>query len=177
MMTQDMFIGILGATFIWIIVLLIFFTNQKHKRTIAIKAKEMEFEKEKNQILERIRTEKQSEFEKGYISGTEKSDFIIHVEPYKNIDGKKSYFQNSQMVEIGYVYRLFVKGVPSLDPHIQIVERIKLSELNEKNVDSAIGKLELILDKIPSPHLRLASNLKEFGKGLLKNTKAKRINS
>ncbi|WP_299398015.1 hypothetical protein [uncultured Gelidibacter sp.] len=174
-MTQDILIGIIAASLIWIIILLIVNSQQKQKQMAALRAIEIDFEKEKNQILDQMRTEKQSEFEKGYLSGAEKSDFIIHVEPYKNIDGKRTYFQNSQVVEIGYIYRLFVKGVPSLDPHIQIVERIKMSELNEKNVDSAIGKLELILDKIPSPHLRLAGNLKEFGKGLLKNIKTKRL--
>lgn len=175
-MTQDLVIGIIATSLIWIIILLMFINHLKQKSMTALRSKEIDFEKHKNQILDQMRKEKQSEFEKGYVSGAEKSDFIIHVEPYKNIDGKRSYFQNSQVVEIGYIYRLFVKGVPSLDPHVQIVERIKMSELNEKNVDSAIGKLEMILDKIPSPHLRLAGNLKEFGKGLLKNVKAKRLN-
>lgn len=175
-MTQDIYIGIIAASLIWVIILLIYISNQKQKSMMALRAKEMGFEKEKNQILDQMRIQKQSEFEKGYVSGAEKSDFIIHVEPYKNMNGKRSYFQNSQVVEIGYIYRLFVKGVPSLDPHIQIVERIKLSELNEQNVDSALGKLEMILDKIPSPHLKLAGNLKDFGKGLLKNIKTKRIN-
>ncbi|TXE06810.1 hypothetical protein ES711_12720 [Gelidibacter salicanalis] len=174
-MTQDTSTGIIAASLIWIIILLIYMSNQKQKSLTDLSAKEIKFEKERNQILDQMRVEKQTEFEKGYISGAEKSDFIIHVEPYKNLNGKKGYFQNSQVVEIGYVYRLFVKGVPSLDPHIQIVERIKLSELNEQNVDSALGKLEMILDKIPSPHLKLAGNLKDFGKGLLKNMKTKRL--
>ncbi|MBJ7880319.1 hypothetical protein [Gelidibacter salicanalis] len=173
-MTQDILIGILGSSLIWILILLIFIAHQKQKGMSALRAKEMAFEKEKNLILDQMRIEKQSEFEKGYVSGAEKSDFIIHVEPYKNMNGKKSYFQNSQVVEIGYIYRLFVKGIPSLDPHIQIVERIKLSELNEQNVDSALGKLEMILEKIPSPHLRLAGNLKDFGTGLLRTIKSKR---
>ncbi|EGV43838.1 hypothetical protein BZARG_2439 [Bizionia argentinensis JUB59] len=139
-----------------------------------MKDKEIDFQKERNLILDQIRSEKQDEFDKGYASGSRESDFVIHVEAYKNTDGKKSYFQQNQVMEIGYIYRLFVKGVPSLDPHIQIVERIKLSELNEHNVNSAISKLDTVISKIPSPHLKLAGNIKDFGNEILKTIKPKR---
>jgi len=173
-MTNEIIIAIISTSLIWVIILLILTTNHKRKNIEILKNQEIDFEKEKNQILNRIRTEKQSEFEKGYESGIGKSDFIVQVEPYKNTIGKKGYFQNSQVMEIGYIYRLFVKGIPSLDPHIQIVERIKMSELNEQNVNSAIGKLDTIINKIPSPHLKLAGNVKDFGTGILKTIKTKR---
>ena len=173
-MTQEIVIAIISSSLIWIIILLIFISNQKHKSIEIIKNKEIQFEKEKNLIFEQMRTEKQNEFDKGYASGTGESDFIVQVQPYKNTSGKKGYFQNSQIMEIGYIYRLFVKGIPSLDPHIQIVERIKMSELNEQNVNSAIGKLDTIINKIPSPHLKIAQSVKEFGNGILKNIDQKK---
>lgn len=173
-MTDETIITIIITSLFWVAILLIFISKLKRKNNEILKNNEIDFEKEKNQIFERIRTEKQTEFDKGYESGIGKSDFIIQVEPFKNTIGKKSYFQNSQVMEIGYIYRLFVKGIPSLDPHIQIVEKIKMSEMNEQNVNSAIGKLDTIINKIPSPHLKLAGNLKDFGTGILKTLKAKR---
>ena len=173
-MKIELLIAIIVTSLIWILILLILFNNLKRKNIEALKNQEIDFEKEKNKILDKIRAEKQTEFDKGYESGIGKSDFIVQVEPYKNTIGKKGYFQNSQIMEIGYIYRLFVKGIPSLDPHIQIVERIKVSELNEQNVNAAIGKLDTIINKIPSPHLKLAGNVKEFGTGILKTIKTKR---
>jgi len=173
-MTNETIIAIISTSLIWIIILLILTTNLKRRNIEILKNQEIDFEKEKHQILDKIRTEKQTEFDKGFESGIGKSDFIVQVEPYKNTIGKKGYFQNSQVMEIGYIFRLFVKGIPSLDPHIQIVERIKMSELNEQNVNSAIGKLDTMINKIPSPHFKLAGNVKDFGTGILKTIKTKR---
>lgn len=173
-MTNETIIAIISTSLIWIVILLILISNLSKRNFEILKNKEIDFEKEKNRVLEGIRVEKQSEFDRGYESGIGKSDFIVQVEPYKNTIGKKGYFKNSQIMEIGYIYRLFVKGIPSLDPHIQIIERIKVSELNEQNVNSVIEKLDSILDKIPSPHLKLAGNLKDFGIGILKTIKTNR---
>ncbi|ALJ06446.1 hypothetical protein APS56_15470 [Pseudalgibacter alginicilyticus] len=173
-MTNEIIIAITSTSFVWAIILLILLTNIKKKNIEILKNQEIDFEKEKNQILDRLRTEKHSEFNKGYELGTGESDFIVQVEPYKNTIGKKGYFQNSQVMEIGYIYRLFVKGIPSLDPHIQIVEKIKISDLNEQNVNSAIEKLDILISKIPSPHLRLVGNVKDFGTKILKSIKTKR---
>lgn len=173
-MTNQTLIAVTIVSLFWILIILILYNNLKGKSIETLKNREIEFEKEKNQILDRLSNEKKIEFNKGYETGIGKSDFVVNVEPYKNTIGKKGYFQDSQIMEIGYIYRLFVKGIPSLDPHIQIVERIKVSELNEQNVNSAIGKLDTIINKIPSPHLNLAGNVKEFGNGILKTIKTKR---
>ena len=168
-MTKEIVIAVLITSTVWVVLLLLLISKHTQKHLQILKNKEIDFEKEKNLILEKI----QAEFEKGYEIGIGKPDFLVQVQPYKNTIGKKGFFQNSQEIEIGYIYRLFIKGVPSLDPHIQIVEKIKVSELNEQNVNSAIEKLEAILNKIPSPHVKLAGNVMDFGKIILKNIQSK----
>ncbi|WP_459210856.1 hypothetical protein [Aquimarina rhabdastrellae] len=137
------------------------------KKNKSIYKQKIEFERERNLILEKTRIEKQVEYEKGYKEGTGSIDFLLQVEPYKNIIGKKGYLKSSQMIEIGYVYRLFVKGIPCLDPHIQIIEKINVREINEENVNTIIKKLETIINKTPNQYLKLVGNLKDFSIGIL----------
>ena len=135
---------------------------------------QLEHEKTINRIKEKFTVENRTEFDRGFESAKNSSNFKIQVEPYKNISGEKRLFNDKQILEIGYVYRLFVDGVPSLDPHIQIVQRIKKNEINEQNIKIAIDKIYDIIGKVPSPHLKVVGNIKDFGSNMLTSFKKKK---
>lgn len=172
-MIQEIAIAIF-TSLIWIVIILIIISRKNRQNLELLKNKEIEFEKEKNIFLEKINGERKVQFERGFESGISKSDFIIQVDPYKNIISRKSYFKNNQIMEIGYIYRLFVKNIPSLDPHIQIIERVKTSDINETNINAILDQVNKIISKIPSPHLKVTKNVKDFGNEILKSIKTKR---
>lgn len=180
-MENQVVISIVITTLIWLVVLVLIIMkykneNEKNRLKFISKINENEkiHQKKINKILDESREEKKLEYDKGFSSAQNKSDFKIQVEPYKRIAGNKGIFSKKQVLEIGYIYRLFVKGVPSLEPHIQIVQRIKKSEVNEQNIKLALEKLNDFIGKVPSPHLNMVGNVKEFGGNILTSLKKKK---
>ena len=113
-----------------------------------------------NQILdlkkEMLITERES-YEKGKKQAEDNfvNDFFVQVNPYKRVFKEKNSllgsFMEKDKIEIGYQYQLFVKGIPTLNPAVIIIETYEAKQfnLNEDTimdlVDSTIGsKAELI---------------------------------
>lgn len=93
-----------------------------------------------------VKTEKDSYF-KGRTEAIEefKNDFYVEVLPYKrNFKEKKDSiiaFGVTEKVEVGYQYQLFIKGVPSLNPAVIILEthELKHFKLNEEAIQLLVN--------------------------------------
>jgi hypothetical protein len=83
------------------------------------------------------------------------NDFFVQVNPYKRVFKEKNSllgsFMEKEKVEIGYQYQLFVKGIPTLNPAVIVIETYEAKQfhLNEETikalVDASLGpKTELI---------------------------------
>jgi hypothetical protein len=101
-------------------------------------------------------TERES-YEKGKKQAEDNfvNDFFVQVNPYKRVFKEKNSllgsFMEKDKIEIGYQYQLFVKGIPTLNLAVIIIETYEAKQfnLNEDTimalVDSTIGsKTELI---------------------------------
>jgi len=174
-MNNTIIITVLITSIIWITALIICYTYLKSVYLNTLKNKEIEFEKEKNLIFDKVRIEKQNEFEKGYKSANEKVVYKVQVYPHKNYIENNRFFSKDREVEIGYSYTLFVNEIPSLSPHIHIVERVKIKELNEERVNKIIENIQQLINKIPYPNVETIGNLNEFGNNLLKKKFSIRI--
>lgn len=113
-----------------------------------------------NQILELrkqlIDVERESYFKgKKQAEDSFANDFSVQVFPYKrHFRSKKNYLiggGDKEMIEVGFQYQLFVKGCPTFEPKLEILEtyeqkQFKLDEEAIKlMVNSAIGnKTELL---------------------------------
>ena len=117
----------------------------KHSEEVAgIKS---EFEKKKTEV-----------YENAYEKGKQSVDFEVRITPIKNIFEDKGFFGSSKSLEIGYSHRLYINGIPCLDENEVIVERIEAKEINERNINNALDKIEKIIDKIPSSKMKIAGN-------------------
>ena len=120
-----------------------------------------EFQKQIFELKEQLLiTEKESYF-RGREEAIEefKNDFQVNVYPYIDKKNEKSNnifsIGNKEFVEIGYKYRLFVKGIPALEESKIPIKTFKSSEfkLNEEAimslVSSAVGdKVDLAMGVI-----------------------------
>lgn len=113
-----------------------------------------------NQILdlkkEIVITDRES-YEKGKKQAEDNfaNDFFVQVNPYKRVFKKNNSllgsFMENEKVEIGYQYQLFVKGIPTLNPAVIVIETYEAKQfnLNEETikalVDASLGsKTKLI---------------------------------
>lgn len=126
-------------------------------------------EKVINELKEKFRIEKDKEYKKGVEEGIKSSLIEIQITPFKNIKSEKGFFKNTDSLEIGYSYRLFSNGIPCLDPHNVLVEKIQKSEINDQNIKIVIDKLTEIIEKIPN--VKMVKNISEFGNSLKKEAK------
>ena len=155
-----------------LIIILTFFilifirTKILNKNKIYGLDKDLDFQKQLNQIKENHREEKIQEYKRGYEDGKESSKFTINVFPYKEITKNDSLFFKKDIVLIGYKFRLFQNGIPCMEAHLEIVERISLKEIKEENIKIVIEKIENIVSKIPN--VQIMSNIKELGKEIIK---------
>lgn len=124
------------------------------------KAVHEQLEELNNQILDLkkqlVQTDRES-YDRGKKQAEEHfaNDFFVQVNPYKRVFKEKNSllgsFMEKDKVEIGYQYQLFVKGIPTLNPAVIVIETYEAKQfnLNEETikamVDASLGsKTELI---------------------------------
>ncbi len=128
-------------------------------------------EKAISKLKEDFRKNSDDEYQKGFDAGKSSVDFKIHVSPIKDEYFEKGFFSNTKHVAIGYSYRLFVNGIPCLEPHNEWVDTIMVKEINEQNVKYAIDKIESIIDVLPVSKVKVIKDIASF-KREVKNVKA-----
>lgn len=147
--------------------------NQTIYRDYEINHKVSEkIEELNNQILELRRQlidiEKES-YEKGKKQAEENfaNDYVIQVQPYRRFFKEKHSLLGSlkekEKVEIGYQYRLFVKGAPSLEPAVIVVETYESKEfkLNEDAIKTLINSVIGDKTEIAGSIIKIANNIIE----------------
>ena len=95
------------------------------------------------------------------------NDFFVQVNPYKRVFKEKNGFLGSFMekdkVEIGYQYQLFVKGIPTLNPAVVVVETYEAKQFN-LNEDTVKALVEASLGsktKLIGGFVKVAKNIIE----------------
>lgn len=129
----------------------------------------LENEKTLNDLKERNRIIINSEYNKGFDEGVKQSAIDVQITPIKRITDEKGVFTNKKIINLGYSYQLFSRGIPCLEPREVIVESISSKELNEENIKIAIEKIEDIIDRIPNPSIQMVGSLKNFKENLNKD--------
>lgn len=126
----------------------------------------LENEKTLNDLKEENRKIINSEYKKGFDDAVQQSAIDVQITPIKRIEKDKGYFTSKNIINLGYSYQLFNRGIPCLEPHEVIVESISSKKLNEENIKIAIEKIEAIIDRIPNPSIQMVGSLKNFRKNL-----------
>ena len=124
--------------------------------------------KEINDLKEKHRNDLKNEYDEGIKKGIELSKIEVRVTPIKRLKKQGNIGFRKEVIEIGYSYRLFSNNFPCLDPHDEIIERVEISEINEKFVDLLNEKFNQILDKIPNSNFILTETIESFSSKLLK---------
>lgn len=98
-----------------------------------------------NDLKQEIIEERESSYKRGVddsIKNFEK-DFYVQIQPYKEDYEKEQGFlfweSKEKHIEAGYIYQLFIKGLPALQPHYQPIERFK--SINQKIDEDKVIKL------------------------------------
>jgi hypothetical protein len=119
---------IIGAINITLIIVLIVFIVVKSRKN--------------NKIMEELKDE---------IRLGEKTDFEVQIFPWKE-DVSSGMFHTRKEINIGYKYQLFVKGMPCFEPHVQIHEKLVISQLNKENVEFALNSLTKTITQLSNIH-------------------------
>lgn len=84
-----------------------------------------------NDLKQEIIEERESSYKRGVDDATKnfEKDFYVQIQPYKKevetgVD-LLIYNNKEKYIEAGYLYQLFIKGIPALKPHFQNVESFK----------------------------------------------------
>lgn len=165
-------------------------SNERNLRHISlnIEAEKVEFEKsmanklsnvrlsaekEINQIKELHREQVKEAYEEGFSNGINNSRITVKITPFKNHIKSKGFFKDKSSIEIGYRYQLFSNDIPCLEAHKEIIENLKISEINQDNINHVIDVLESIIERIPVASIGSLGSLKPFKKGLQSLVKKK----
>ncbi|WP_272973174.1 MULTISPECIES: hypothetical protein [Croceibacter] len=125
-------------------------------------------EKDISNLKEDFRKNSDDEYQKGFDAGKNSVDFKIHVSPVKEEFYDKGFFSKTKKISIGYSYRLYVNGIPCLDPHKEWIQTLDVKEINEENVKYAVDKIESIIEVLPVSKVKVVKNLADFKRGIKK---------
>jgi hypothetical protein len=132
-----------------------------------ISRNKLEFEKQLNQVKDDCRMQRQGEYEKGYNMGLKASNITVQVIPYKEVTKDDGIFFKEDIVSIGYKYQLLCNGIPCLQSHLEITNKIYVKDLKDETIRTIVKTLESVIEMIPNPNIKMAGSFKDLGKELL----------
>jgi len=123
-----------------------------------------------NDLKQQITDEKEKEYKRGKDEAVKEfeKDFYVQIQPYKEDYEKEQGFlfweSKEKHIEAGYIYQLFIKGLPALQPHYQPIERFK--SVNQKIDEDKVLKLiekatELYAGQVGN-FIKVAQNVKQI---------------
>ena len=182
-METNILLAILITSLVWVIILMTIYVGAK-KRTekLLLEANEnlknvhADFTLKLEDALVIKSTELRHSYNSGYLDATEKKELSVQIIPWKEEVDSSTFFKNKKSIKVGYKHQLFSNGMPCFEPHITVVEELRVDSLNEENINRAMTNLELVMSKIPntgSIAVNVLGSGKDIGKSLLGLAKKK----
>jgi hypothetical protein len=88
---------------------------------------------------------------------SQKNALTVLMYPYKKEHGEDGYFSDERRVEIGYLYQLFVAGVPCFEPHRIPVEVLSKKEVNIERIEQAMQTAFALIETFAGKHPAFAA--------------------
>ncbi|MBY8961373.1 hypothetical protein KJK34_01275 [Flavobacterium sp. D11R37] len=132
-----------------------------------ISRNKLEFEKQLNHIKEDCRLQRQNEYDKGYAMGLKASNITVQIIPYKEVAKDDGIFFKEDVVIVGYKYQLLCNGIPCLQSHLEITERIYVKDLKDETIRTIVKTLETVIQMIPNSNMKMVGSFNDLGKELL----------
>jgi hypothetical protein len=107
-------------------------------------------------------------YEKGRTDALKNQGWEVQISPWKeNI--QEGFFMKKQTINIGYQYQLFVNGIPCLQPHVQIHEKLVITKLDKESINIAIEGLTETIKSVASIHpaIKTVGDGTNFARSLL----------
>lgn len=87
----------------------------------------------------------------------QKNAITVLMYPYKQEHGEDGYFSDERRAEIGYLYQLFVAGVPCFEPHKIPVEVLSKKEVNVERIEQAKQTVFALIETFAGKHPAFAA--------------------
>jgi hypothetical protein len=82
----------------------------------------------------------------------QKNALTVLMYPYKEEHGEDGYFSDERRAEIGYLYQLFVAGIPCFEPHKIPVEVLSKKEVNAERIEKAQQTVFALIETFAGKH-------------------------
>lgn len=154
-MTTDLILSVTATSLVWVLICV----------TIYLRTRK-QFESKLSDANEQIR----NSYDKGFEKGIDNRDISVQVFPWREEIEVDNFFKNRKSVKFGYKYQLFVKGIPCLEPHTNVLEEISTDKINSENILRLAQNIDSILSNLPaSPTsgLKVVGTAKDLALGLL----------
>lgn len=125
---------------------------------IAYAISKIRFEKDRTQLVE-ARTqlaERATSYEREQ-ELAQKNALTVLMYPYKQEHGEDGYFSDERRAEIGYLYQLFVAGIPCFEPHKIPVEVLSKKEVNVERIEQAQQTVFALIETFAGKHPAFAA--------------------
>lgn len=125
---------------------------------IAFAISKLFFEKVRAQLVE-ARTqlaERAASYEREQ-EVAQKNALTVVMYPYKEEYGEDGYFSDERRAEIGYLYQLFVAGIPCFEPHKIPVEVLSKKEVNVERIEKAQQAVFALIETFAGKHPAFAA--------------------
>lgn len=125
---------------------------------IAYVISKFRFDRERAQLVE-ARTqlaERAASYEREQ-ELAQKNALTVLMYPYKQEHGEDGYFSDERRAEIGYLYQLFVAGIPCFEPHKIPVEVFSKKEVNVERIEQAQQTVFALIETFAGKHPAFAA--------------------
>ena len=83
---------------------------------------------------------------------TQKNALTVVTYPYKEEHGEDGFFSDQRRAEVGYMYHVFVAGVPCFEPHKVAVDVFSKKEVNPAKIEHAMQQTFALVESFASKH-------------------------